>query len=65
MKKYKVTFTETYIYTKEIEIDNNEEINEVIHTPNYPLVYEMTKEQFGQLNAHLECEHDIEAIEDK
>lgn len=64
MKKYKVTFTEIYVYTKEIEIEDSENIQEVIHTPNYPLVYEMTEEQYGQLNADLKCKHDVDEIED-
>lgn len=65
MKKYKVTFTEIYVYTKEIGIDDNEDINEVIHEPlNYPMVKDMNEKQFKQLNAYVKCEYDVDEIED-
>ena len=54
MKKYLVTFKETYIYTKEVEIEDNEDINEVIHDPfDFPMVAHMTDEQYSNLNADV------------
>lgn len=50
-KTYEVTFTETYTYTKNITIEDNEDINEVIHDPlEYPMVIHMTKEQYDNSN---------------
>lgn len=54
MKRYTVTFKETYIYTKEVEIEDNEDINEVIHDPfDFPMVAHMTDEQYNNLNADV------------
>lgn len=54
MKKYLVTFKETYIYTKEVEIEDNEDINEVIHDPfDFPMVAHMSDEQYNGLNADV------------
>lgn len=51
MKKYLVTFKETYIYTKEVEIEDHEDINGVIHDPlDFPMVAHMTDEQYNNLN---------------
>lgn len=63
MKKYKVTFTETYTYEKEIEIEDNEDINEVIHDPfDFPMVAHMTNEQYNNLNADILNEYEIKEI---
>lgn len=54
MKRYIVTFKETYIYTKEVEIEDNEDINEVIHDPlDFPMVAHMTNKQYNNLNADV------------
>lgn len=54
MKKYLVTFREIYIYTKEVEIEDNEDINAVIHDPfDFPMVAHMSDEQYNSLNADV------------
>lgn len=51
MKKYLVTFKETYIYTKEVEVEDNEDINEVIHDPlDFPMIKDLTREEVDKLN---------------
>lgn len=63
MKKYLVTFKETYTYTKEVEVEDNEDINEVIHEPlDFPMVAHMTDEQYDNLNADVCNDYDIEEI---
>lgn len=60
MKKYLVTFKETYTYTKEVEVEDNEDIDEVIHEPLYfPMVAHMTNEQYNNLNADVCNEYTI------
>lgn len=59
-KQYTVTFTETYIYTKNIEIEDEEDINEVIHDPlSFPMVAHMSNEEYNNLNANVCNEYDI------
>lgn len=59
-KKYEVTFKETYEYTKIIEIEDNKDINEVIHDPlEYPMVAHMTDEQYNALDANVCNEYNI------
>ena len=63
MKKYLVTFKETYTYTKEVEVEDNEDINEVIHEPlDFPMVAHMTNEQYDNLNADVCNDYDIKEI---
>ena len=51
MKKYLVTFKEIYTYTKEVEVEDNEDINEVIHDPiDFPMIKNMTREEVDKLN---------------
>lgn len=51
MKKYLVTFKETYIYTKEVEVEDNEDINEVIHDPlDFPMIKDLTREEVDKFN---------------
>lgn len=54
MKKYLVTFRESYIYTKEVEIEDNEDINEVIHDPiDFPMIKNMNRKQVDKLNPEV------------
>lgn len=60
MKKYKVTFTEKYTYTKEIQIEDHEDINEVIHEAlDFPMVRHMTEEQFNANNVYVLNEYEV------
>lgn len=63
MRKYKVKFTETYTYEKEVEIEDNEDIEEVIHEPlDFPMVKDMSLDDFENLNADVLNEYEIEEI---
>lgn len=60
MKKYTVTFTEKYTYTKHITIEDDEDINEVIHDPlDFPMVRYMTEEQFNANNVDVLNEYEV------
>lgn len=60
MKRYTVTFTEKYTYTKEIEIEDDENIDDVIHDPlDFPMVRNMTEEQFEENDIAVLNEYDI------
>ena len=64
MRKYIVKFTETYTYEKEVEIEDNEDIDEVIHEPtDFPMVKDMSLDDFEKLNADVLNEYEIKEIE--
>lgn len=64
MRKYIVKFTETYTYEKEVEIEDNEDIDEVIHEPtDFPMVKDMSLKDFEKLNADVLNEYEIKEIE--
>lgn len=57
MKKYEVKFTETYTYTKVLEIEDNENIDDVIH--EIEPVYALTQDEFEQLDANVYNEYEV------
>ena len=64
MRKYIVKFIETYTYEKEVEIEDNEDIDEVIHEPtDFPMVKDISLEDFEKLNADVLNEYEIKEIE--
>ena len=63
MKKYLVTFKETYEYTKEITTEDSEDIETVIRDPfEYPMIAYLKPEQFESLGANVCCEYNVERI---
>lgn len=60
MKKYNVTFKEIYEYTKTIEIEDNENIDDVIHDPlECPTVRDMDDDEFEELNPYVCNEYNV------
>ena len=63
MKKYEVEITETYTYKKVFEIEDDENIEDVVHdTFECPPVYAMDVSEFSKLNAFVENNFDIKEL---
>ena len=63
MKKYLVTFKETYTYEKEVEIEDNEDIDEVIHDPiDFPTIKDLTREEVDKLNPDVYNEYFVKKM---
>lgn len=63
MACYKVTFKETYEYTKFIETDDNEDINEIIRDPlQCPRVVDMTNDDYQELNGTCVNEYNVDEV---
>lgn len=60
MKKYEVTFKEEYIYTKVIEVEDSEDIDDAIH--EVEPVYALTQDEFEKLNASVYNEYQRKEI---
>lgn len=59
-RKYEVKFKEVYEYTKIIEIEDDENIDDVIH--EVEPVYALTQDEFENLNADVYNEYETKEI---
>lgn len=60
MTKYYVTFTETYEYSKTIELDDSLNIEEVVRDPlQFPMIKDMSREQVDALKPFVQTDYRI------
>ena len=58
MTKYYVTFTETYEYSKIVELDDSLNIEEVVRDPlQFPMIKDMTREQVDALKPFIQTDY--------
>ena len=60
MTKYYVTFTETYEYSKTVELDDSLNIEEVVRDPlQFPMIKDMSREQVDALAPFIQTDYRI------
>lgn len=63
MTKYYVTFTETYEYSKLVELDDSLNIEEVVRDPlQFPMIKDMSRKQVDDLGPFIQTDYRIAEV---